>query len=135
MSKEQDTAAGPIDAENAAHRHPSPQMSPGQESRYDSLVQYPEQPAQAQGYRSPTDGLRETVEVIRKVVPLRTCADAVFRNRARPCLEYQIKRCLEPCCLPVDRAEYERHLHAATMLLEGKDLELLKEMREQMKAY
>src|SRR5271166_3929325 len=81
------------------------------------------------------DGLRETIDVIRKVFPLRTCSDAVFKNRARPCLEYQIKRCLGPCCLPVDRDEYGAHLHAATMLLEGKDLELLREMREQMKAH
>ncbi|MGA3230157.1 MAG: GIY-YIG nuclease family protein, partial [Candidatus Binatus sp.] len=74
------------------------------------------------------DGLRETIDVIRKVFPLRTCTDAVFRNRSRPCLEYQIKRCLGPCCLPVDRDEYGRHLHAAQMLLEGKNLELLREM-------
>lgn len=78
------------------------------------------------------DGLRETIDVIRKVFPLRTCSDAVFRNRARPCLEYQIKRCLGPCCLPVDRAEYEGHLRAAQMLLEGRNLELLREMRERM---
>ncbi len=81
------------------------------------------------------DGLRETIDVIRKVFPLRTCSDAVFKNRSRPCLEYQIKRCLGPCCLAVDRDEYGRHLHAAAMLLEGKNLELLKEMREQMKEH
>ena len=81
------------------------------------------------------DGLRETINVIRKVFPLRTCTDAVFRNRSRPCLEYQIKRCLGPCCLPVDRDEYGRHLHAAQMLLEGKNLELLREMRDLMKAH
>ncbi len=79
------------------------------------------------------DGLRETIDVIRKVFPLRTCTDSVFRNRSRPCLEYQIKRCLGPCCLPVDREEYGRHLHAAQMLLEGKNLELLREMRDLMK--
>jgi excinuclease ABC subunit C len=81
------------------------------------------------------DGLRETIDVIRKVFPLRTCSDTVFRNRARPCLEYQIKRCLGPCCIAVDRTEYQRHLHAAQMLLEGKNLELLKEMRERMKGH
>jgi len=81
------------------------------------------------------DGLRETIDVIRKVFPLRTCSDAVFKNRSRPCIEYQIKRCLGPCCLPVDRDEYERHLHAAEMLLEGKNLELLKDMRERMRGY
>ncbi|HJU09993.1 MAG TPA: GIY-YIG nuclease family protein, partial [Candidatus Binataceae bacterium] len=56
------------------------------------------------------DGLRETIDVIGKVFPLRTCSDGVFRNRSRPCIEYQIKRCLGPCCLPVDREEYDRHL-------------------------
>jgi len=81
------------------------------------------------------DGLRETIDVIRKVFPLRTCSDTVFRNRSRPCIEYQIKRCLGPCVLPVDRGEYERHLHAAQMLLEGKNLELLRELRDRMKAY
>ena len=81
------------------------------------------------------DGLRETIDIIRKVFPLRTCSDAVFRNRRRPCLEYQIKRCLGPCCLPVDRDEYGRHLRAATLLLEGKNLELLRELRELMKLH
>jgi excinuclease ABC subunit C len=81
------------------------------------------------------DGLRETIDVIRKVFPLRTCSDGVFRNRSRPCLEYQIKRCMGPCCLAVDRGEYGKHLQAAQMLLEGKDLELLRELREQMKAH
>ena len=81
------------------------------------------------------DGLRETIDVIRKVFPLRTCTDAVFRNRARPCLEYQIKRCLGPCCLPVDREEYGRHLRAATLLLEGRDLDLLRELRERMQTH
>ena len=81
------------------------------------------------------DGLRETIDVIRKVFPLRTCSDTVFRNRSRPCIEYQIKRCLGPCVLPVDRDEYERHLHAAQMLLEGKNLELLRELRERMKSH
>lgn len=81
------------------------------------------------------DGLRETIDVIRKVFPLRTCSDPVFRNRTRPCLEYQIKRCMGPCCLPVDREEYDRHLKAAQMLLEGRNLELLRELREQMRSH
>ena len=81
------------------------------------------------------DGLRETIDVIRKVFPLRTCSDTVFRNRSRPCIEYQIKRCLGPCVLQVDRDEYKRHLHAAELLLEGKNLELLRDLRERMKGY
>jgi excinuclease ABC subunit C len=76
--------------------------------------------------------LRETLDTIRKVIPLRTCSDGVFRNRARPCLEYQIKRCLGPCCLPVDPAVYQRHLREATMLLEGKSQQLARQLGEEM---
>ena len=78
--------------------------------------------------------VRETLDTLRKVIPLRTCSDGVFRNRSRPCLEYQIKRCLGPCCLPVDRAEYENHLREAMLLLSGKHVELIGQMRRQMHA-
>ncbi|MEW6269725.1 MAG: excinuclease ABC subunit UvrC [Thermodesulfobacteriota bacterium] len=78
--------------------------------------------------------VRETLDVIRKVFPLRTCSDPVFRNRTRPCLEYQIKRCLGPCVLPVDRGEYEEHLRAVTLLLEGKDVQLRRMLETRMRA-
>lgn len=77
--------------------------------------------------------VRDTLDVIRKVFPLRTCSDPVFRNRTRPCLEYQIKRCLGPCVLPVDRAEYEQHLRAVTLLLEGKDSQLRTLLQKRMR--
>lgn len=77
--------------------------------------------------------VRETIDVIRKVFPLRTCSDGVFRNRSRPCLEYQIRRCLGPCVLPVDRAEYEEHLRAVALLLEGRDRQLTERLRERMR--
>ena len=76
--------------------------------------------------------VRETLDAIRKTIPLRTCSDGVFRNRSRPCLEYQIKRCLGPCCLAVDRAQYEEHLHEAMLLLAGKRTQLLGQLREEM---
>jgi excinuclease ABC subunit C len=78
--------------------------------------------------------VRETLDTLRKVIPLRTCSDTVFKNRSRPCLEYQIRRCLGPCCLPVDRAEYEGHLREAMLLLAGKQVELIGQMRRRMLA-
>ena len=77
-------------------------------------------------------GVRETLDLIRKVFPLRTCSDGVFRNRARPCLEYQIRRCLGPCVLPVDRVAYGRHLDAVALLLEGRTESLVRMLDEQM---
>src|SRR5215468_9221974 len=76
--------------------------------------------------------VRETLDTIRKVIPLRTCSDGVFRNRSRPCLEYQIKRCLGPCCLPVDPTVYQQHLREAMMLLEGKSQQLVRQLGDDM---
>lgn len=76
--------------------------------------------------------VRYTLDTIRRVIPLRTCSDGVFRNRSRPCLEYQIKRCLGPCCLPVDPAAYAEHLRAAMLLLEGRSSHLVRQLRDEM---
>ncbi|MBI3248884.1 MAG: excinuclease ABC subunit UvrC [Deltaproteobacteria bacterium] len=76
--------------------------------------------------------VQETLEIIRKVFPLRTCSDTVFRNRTRPCLEYQIKRCLGPCTLPVDPADYQQQLKNALLLLEGKNSELVQQLTARM---
>ncbi len=78
-------------------------------------------------------GVRETVEVMRKIFPLRTCSDAVFRNRSRPCIEYQIKRCMAPCVLDVSREDYNVHLRGAIQLLEGKTALLAEDLTRQMK--
>jgi excinuclease ABC subunit C len=76
--------------------------------------------------------VRDTLDTIRKVIPLRTCSDGVFRNRSRPCLEYQIKRCLGPCCLPVDAEVYQRHVREAMLLLEGKSPQLVRQLEAEM---
>lgn len=76
--------------------------------------------------------VQETLEIIRKIFPLRTCSDTVFRNRTRPCLEYQIKRCLGPCTLAVDPVDYQRQLRGALLLLEGKNSELVAQLTTRM---
>ena len=75
---------------------------------------------------------RETLDVIEKHFLLRTCTDYNFKNRARPCLQYQIKRCLGPCVLPVDSAEYRQNLKQAVLFIEGKNQELLRDLRRAM---
>lgn len=76
--------------------------------------------------------LRELLETIKRVVPLRSCPDTVFHNRARPCLEYQIKRCAGPCCLPVDKEQYRGWVRQAISILEGKSDQLRKDLTAQM---
>ncbi len=75
---------------------------------------------------------RETIDIIEKHFLLRTCTDHNFRNRVRPCLQYQIRRCLGPCVLPVDQEKYEEQLKQAILFIEGKSRELLEELKTKM---
>jgi excinuclease ABC subunit C len=75
---------------------------------------------------------RETLDIIEKHFLLRNCTEYNFKNRARPCLQYQIKRCLAPCVLPVDSKEYQENLREAILFIEGKRQELIDELRRRM---
>ena len=76
--------------------------------------------------------LKTILEIIKRVVPLRTCTNTVFYNRQRPCLEYQIKRCAGPCCLDVDKDQYREWVKQAISILEGKTESLEKELEKMM---
>src|SRR5262245_5695664 len=75
---------------------------------------------------------RETIDIIEKHFLLRNCTDHNFRNRSRPCLQYQIKRCMAPCVLPVDPEVYREQVRQAMLLLEGKQQELIAELKQRM---
>src|SRR6478736_6528398 len=55
---------------------------------------------------------------------LRTCSDRELLNRKRPCIQYQMKRCPAPCCLAVDRDEYQRQVETVGLFLAGRQDEL-----------
>lgn len=76
--------------------------------------------------------LRTLLDIIKRVVPLRTCTNTVFHNRTRPCLEYQIKRCCGPCTLPVDPDEYREYVRQAIAILEGRTDKLRRDLTSQM---
>ena len=75
---------------------------------------------------------RETLDIIEKHFLLRNCTEYNFKNRARPCLQYQIKRCLAPCVLTVDSKEYQENLRQAILFIEGKRQELIEDLRRRM---
>lgn len=77
---------------------------------------------------------RQALAQINRHFQLRTCPDQVFRNRVRPCLEYQIHRCLGPCVLPVDPAEYAGHVRDVSLFLSGKRGELEGRLKQRMVA-
>lgn len=76
--------------------------------------------------------VRQTLKLINKTFKIRKCNPKVFKNRSRPCLNYQIGRCLGPCCLPVDKNEYDRAVSEVIMFLKGRTSELIKKVREEM---
>jgi excinuclease ABC subunit C len=77
---------------------------------------------------------RETLDIIEKHFLLRNCTEHNFKNRSRPCLQYQIKRCLAPCVLPVSQEEYRERVRQAILFIEGKQNELLAELKHRMAA-
>jgi excinuclease ABC subunit C len=84
-----------------------------------------------------SQSMRETVNLIQKIFPLRSCSDPLFRQyrrAGRPCIEHQMKRCLAPCCDHVDRGRYGELVRAVTYFLRGKNRELLDELNRQMRA-
>jgi len=71
--------------------------------------------------------VRESLNLLQKVFPVRQCEDSFFRNRSRPCLQYQIKRCSAPCVGYVDAAVYAEDVRHAAMFLEGQSQAVIEE--------
>lgn len=70
--------------------------------------------------------VRETLALLQKVFPIRQCENSVYRNRSRPCLQYQIGRCLGPCVAGlVSEEEYAQQTDYVRLFLAGKDDQVL----------
>jgi excinuclease ABC subunit C len=76
--------------------------------------------------------MRETLRVIHKAFPLRRCSATQFAHRSRPCLNFQMNRCLGPCCNEVSEEEYGRIVDQVRLFLEGKSDLLIEELHSRM---
>lgn len=70
--------------------------------------------------------VRETLSLLQKLFPIRQCENSVYKNRSRPCLQYQIGRCAAPCVEGiVTDEEYNAQVDYARLFLQGKDQQVL----------
>jgi excinuclease ABC subunit C len=83
-------------------------------------------------YHSATS-CREALRVVNRHFQLRICTDHTLASRKRPCLQYQIKRCLAPCVHKVAAEDYAEQVRFVGLFLDGKSDELLDDLRQRMK--
>ena len=77
-------------------------------------------------------GLRELIDLIRIVFPLRTCREPIDGRRKRPCLQYHIKRCLAPCVGYQSEDDYDKLVDEVTLFLEGHFDPLMERLQREM---
>ncbi|NLY57798.1 MAG: excinuclease ABC subunit UvrC [Gammaproteobacteria bacterium] len=78
--------------------------------------------------------IRESLSLLQKTFKVRQCEDSYFRNRLRPCLQYQIKRCKAPCVGFVSEEEYAEDVRHSVMFLDGRSNALSDELTRAMEA-
>ncbi|MBI5672702.1 MAG: excinuclease ABC subunit UvrC, partial [Nitrospirae bacterium] len=84
------------------------------------------------GPYTPANALRETLKVIKHVFPLATCRIDIDGTADRACIEFEIKRCMAPCTGNQSREEYHQIVKQVRQFLEGRDHELLDDLRARM---
>lgn len=84
------------------------------------------------GPYTPAGALRETLKVIKKSFPLATCTIEIDGTADRACLEFEIKRCMAPCTGNQSQEDYLKIVGQVRQFLEGRDHELLDDLRTQM---
>ena len=78
--------------------------------------------------------VRSTLHLLQKVLKVRQCQDSYFRNRSRPCLQYQIGRCTGPCVGLVSDEAYSEQVDKTTLFLRGKSQELMVRLADEMES-
>jgi excinuclease ABC subunit C len=72
--------------------------------------------------------------MLQKIFQLRVCDDGTFKNRKRPCILYQIKRCSGPCVGYIDKSDYKKTVDQAIQFVSGKSRDIQKNLSKEMEA-
>jgi len=78
--------------------------------------------------------VRESLNLLQKLFPVRQCEDSYYQNRSRPCLQYQIKRCTAPCVGLVSEEDYKKDVEHTILFLEGKNQQVMDDLSAEMEA-
>jgi excinuclease ABC subunit C len=84
------------------------------------------------GPYSSAGAMRNTLSIINRLFPLRRCKGRYIKKRTRPCLNYQMGRCLAPCSGKVGKAEYREMVANVLMILEGRNRQLRTQLATEM---
>lgn len=76
--------------------------------------------------------VRDALKLIQKTFKLRNCSDSYFKNRSRPCLQYEIGRCSAPCVGLINEEDYQNEVRGADLLLSGRSEDLVNEFYDLM---
>ncbi len=76
--------------------------------------------------------VKRSLKLVQKLFRVRQCEDSYFRNRSRPCLQYQIKRCTAPCVDRVSADDYAADVDMTIRILEGKSHEVVDDLAARM---
>jgi excinuclease ABC subunit C len=83
----------------------------------------------------PAHFARKTMSLTHRLFGIRSCNEVITGKRGRPCLEYDIKRCIAPCVDTLcSQEEYGRAVNLTQLFLEGRNDELVKTLRTRMLA-
>lgn len=79
-------------------------------------------------------GVRGVIKFLNRVFKIRDCTDGVFKSRQRPCLTYEIGRCMAPCVDMISLSNYTKDIKGAVAFLKGDSDKVIKELTRQMQA-
>jgi excinuclease ABC subunit C len=103
--------------------HPFPQFRIARKVVFSPALQY---------FGPFSAGVNDIARFLLKTFKIRDCSDAKFKNRTRPCLNYEIGTCTAPCVAYVSEEDYAKQIKEATLFLKGKKVQLLKAFRKEM---